>query len=226
MTTLKVQTREIPTKALKTSKKKGKIPAELYGDGQKNQHLFVDEVMLGKVLVAAGESSLIDLIINDGKEIKVLIHDVQKNPITDRTSHVDFYQVDMKHALTVAVPIVFIGESKAVKELEGTLIKNLNEIEISCLPGDLINHIEVDISFLRTFDDIIKVKDLKVPAAITIKADLENVVASVVPHYVEKEVVEKPAAAEIAGEAKTEEKAEDKSEKGGVTKAKEADSKK
>jgi len=171
MTTLKVQTREVPTGALKTLKKKGQIPAELYGQNQKNQHLLVGEVMLSKVLASAGESSLIDLVIDDGKTIKVLIHDVQKNPVTNRTSHVDFYQVDMKHTLTVDVPFVFIGESKAVKELEGTLIKNMDEIEISCLPGDLISHIEVDISSLQTFDDVIKVKNLKAPSSITIKAD-------------------------------------------------------
>jgi large subunit ribosomal protein L25 len=205
MITLKVQSREVPTKTLKTKRKQGKIPAEMYGHKHENQHLFVDEIALSKALAVAGESSLIDLIINDGKPVKVLIHDVQKNPLTDRISHVDFYQVDMKHALTVTVPLIFTGESKAVKELEGTLIKNLNEIEISCLPDDLIHQIEVDISSLKTFDDIIKVGDLKIPKTITIKADLENVVASVVPHYVEKEVVEKPTVLEGVAETKAEE---------------------
>lgn len=220
MITLNTKTREIPSKTLKTVRKRGEIPAELYGKKQKNQHLFVDEVVLNKVIVAAGESSLINLAIDNSQPIKVLIHDIQKDPVTDKVNHVDFYQVDMKRAITIKIPLVFIGESKAVKELEGTLVKNIDEIEINCLPDDLINQIEVDISTLKTFDDVIRIKDLNIPKAIKPESDLDNVVASVVPHYVEKEVTAKPETETAPEETKEAETTEGKTEKTNTSAAK------
>ncbi|MBU1131416.1 50S ribosomal protein L25 [Patescibacteria group bacterium] len=192
---LKVQKRGVPTKEINQQRKAGKVPAVLYGKNQASQPLFVDEVVFGKVYQTAGESSLVDLIIDDGQPIKALIYDVQKDPVTDKITHVDFYQIDMSKPFTFTIPLVFVGEAKAIKELEGTLIKSLDEVEISCLPNDLIHEIEADISSLETFEDTIWVKDLKVPETITIKTDLEETVASVAPPHVEAA----PAAEEAAG---------------------------
>lgn len=183
---LKAQKRGVPTKEINQQRKAGKIPAVLYGKNQTNQHLFIDNIEFEKVYQTVGESSLVDLTVAGDKPIKVLIYDVQKDPVTDKIDHIDLYQIDMTKPFTFTVPLVFVGESKAVKELEGTLVKSLDEVEISCLPSDLIHEIEIDVSSLETFEDVIWVKDLKVPENITIKTDPEESVASVVPPYVEK----------------------------------------
>jgi len=193
---LQAQNREIPSKALQTIRKQGKIPAELYGNNQANKHLFLGSVSFDKVFKKAGESSFIDLAIDEAEAIKVLVQNVQRDPVTDNIIHVDFYQVDMTKPFTLNIPLEFIGEANAVKGLEGTLNKNLEEVEISCLPSDLISHIDVDITVLETFEDIIRVKDLKVPSTITIKNDPEEQVAMVSQKKVQEEIVKEAAAVE------------------------------
>lgn len=198
MTEIKLQAakRIIPTPALNQARKAGKITAELYGAGQKNQHLFLSGAELEKVYKRAGESSLIDLAIEGEAPVKVLIHEVQRNPLTDRVEHLDLYQVRMDQVLTTEIPLVFFGESKAVKELGGTLIKSLEKIEITCLPQDLIPQVEVDISGLVNFHDVIRVKDLKIPATIKVLTNAEEAIATALPVEVEKEApVEAPSAA-------------------------------
>ena len=116
---LKAQKREIPTKEINLERKAGKIPAEIYGKEQANQHLTVDKVEFDKLYRQAGESSLVDLAIDKAEPIKVLIYDIQKDPVKDIITHIDFYQVDMTKPFTLQVPLEFTGESKAVKELEG-----------------------------------------------------------------------------------------------------------
>ena len=109
----------------------------------------------------AGRSVLIDLEI-DGEKRKVLIHDFQKHPLTNRFIHIDFYQVKMDEEIEANVEIVFVGEAPAVKELGGVLLKTMDEVLVRCLPADLPKEIKVDLSTLKTFDDRIFVKDLNI----------------------------------------------------------------
>ena len=77
------------------------------------------------------------------------MHDIQRNAVTGDIIHIDFYKVNMKEKIKTAIPIVEIGEAPAVVDLEGALINNRDEVEVECLPGDLIPEIEVDISVLK-----------------------------------------------------------------------------
>jgi len=154
----------------------GKIPAVVYGNDFENTKIVVDKLVFNKVFGQAGESSLINLKIDENPAVKVLVHDIQLNAVTGDIMHVDFYKVNMKEKIKTAIPIVEIGESPAVLDLEGALINNRDEVEVECLPGDLIPEIEVDISVLKTFDDVVKVSDLKVPAGIEILDDPEEVI--------------------------------------------------
>ena len=202
---LKAERRSLPTPALNEGRVKGNIPAELYGMGQKNQHLFLNSAELEKVYAQAGGSRLVDLAIGDEPLFKVLIQAIQRHPVTSRVLHLDLYQVKMDQALTTDIPLVFLGESKAVKELGGTLVKSLEKIAVSCLPQDLIPSLEVDISGLNNFHDVVRVKDLKIPSTIKVLINLEEVVATAVPVTVEKEApaaaATAAATAEVAGEA-------------------------
>lgn len=190
--------KEIKLEAQIRTKEKGKpekvkshdfIPAVLYGPSAKNQNLKIKKIDLERAFALAGESNLIDLMIDDNPPIKVLVKEVQKNPLKDTLIHVDLYQVDMNKKITTAIPLHFIGESPAVKELGAILIKNIDSLEIECLPGNLISYIEVDLSILKNFHDVIKVNDLKIPPTIKLVNETNDVVANVVEPRVEVEEV-------------------------------------
>ena len=85
----------------------------------------------------------------------------------------------MKEKILATIPLHFVGESKAIKELNGSLMREVNEIEVECLPGDLVDHIDVDISVLVSFDEVIKINDLKLPANIKLMHNTNDVVAVV-----------------------------------------------
>jgi large subunit ribosomal protein L25 len=161
-------------------KKQGLVPAILYGKGVENIKLKVKKHGLDLAYAEAGESSLVEIEI-DGKETKkVIIKDIQRDFLKDSISHVDFYQVDMSKPIEVEVPLHFINESKAEKELGGILNKNLTTITVKCLPGDLVESIDIDLSVLNTFDDIIRIADVKIPDNFEILSTPDEVVISVV----------------------------------------------
>ena len=178
---LNASVRQVPTAEKNQTRKQGRVPAEVYGQTEENIHLFVEKKDLDKIYRKAEESNLIDLEVDGADPITVLIKDIQRDPVTDEIIHLDFYKIKMGQELQTVVPLVFVGESKAVKELNGIFVKSLEEIEISCLPKDLISSIEVDINVLESFDVVIKVSDLKVPETIKILTDLEKNIATVVP---------------------------------------------
>jgi large subunit ribosomal protein L25 len=167
-----------------------KIPAVIYGNDYESRSIAVNALTFNKVFEEAGESALINLKIDDESKLKVLVHDIQIDAVTGGIIHVDFYKVNMKEKIKTAIPIVEIGESSAVVDLEGALITNKDEVEVECLPADLIPEIEVDISVLKTFEDVIKVSDLKVPAGIEILDDSEEVVFLIQPPRSEEEMAE------------------------------------
>lgn len=173
--------------SLNQIRKKQQIPAVLYGKNFKSQNLAVDYNSFYKVYTQAGESTILDLEINDQKN-NALIKDVQFSPIKDTIIHIDFIKINMKEKITANVELNFIGQSRAIKDLEGILVKNINELEIECLPADLPKEIIVDISSLNTFEDVIKIKDLPIPPKVEIKLDPEEVVATVTPPRSEEEL--------------------------------------
>lgn len=161
----------------------------IYGPGSENILIKVKMNDFIKVYNQAGESNLIELEIGGSEKIPALIKDYQRDPVKDFYSHVDFYKVDMDKKVTAEIPLDFIGESKAVKELGGLLIKNIDSLEVECLPKDLIDHIDVDISSLLDLGDIIQVKDIKVNNNLKIFNNPDDAVVSVVEPKQEKEEV-------------------------------------
>ncbi len=220
--TLKAQKRDIVGKKVNKLRQQGKIPAVLYGQGKVGENLTLDHNEFIKAYKQAGGSTLVDLKIDDKNPIKILIHEPQYNPVTDKAIHVDLYKIKMDEEITTQIPLEFIGESLAVKEQEGNLIKNKDAVEVKCLPGDLIPNIEVDITILKTFDDTIHIKDLKVSDTIKIQDNPEETVAVVNPPISEEELeaMEKESAADeekeeiekMETEAEAEKEAKEKEE--------------
>ena len=202
---LTAKTRIVPTPAKNQGRLEGSLPAVVYGMGQKSDHLFLSQKEFEKIYARAGESSLIDLIMDQAEPIKVLVKEVQKDPVTEKIIHVDFYRIDMSKELQTTVPLVFVGQSQAVKDFNAILVKSLEEVEIACRPSDLISKIEVDISALKSFEEVIRVRDLQVPETIKILTDPDRSVASAV--LVKVQVEEAPKV-EVAVEGQEAEKKE------------------
>lgn len=178
-------------KQTKSLKKNGVIPAVLYGHGSKATALSLDLKEFAKIYKQAGESTIINLNIEkDGKAESrpVLIHEVDFDPVSDQLRHADFYIVKMDEKITAKIPLVFIGESDAIKVLNGILIKNLHEIEIEALPKDLPHQIEIDISVINTFSDHIYIKDLKLSQGVKVLDDASEIVVLVKPPRTEEEI--------------------------------------
>ncbi len=176
---LKAQTRDKKTEKNNKIREEGFIPACIYGPGFDNMEIKVKMSDFQKAFEEAGESTLIDLKIDEQNPIKVIIKDVQLDVLKDKIIHADFYKVDMNKEITTEIPLLFVGEAKAVKELGGVLVKNMDSIEVECLPVNLVEHVEVDLSPLETFDDYIKVKDLKLPEGIRVLEDEDSVIVSI-----------------------------------------------
>lgn len=174
---LEVQSRDTSV-AAKNIRAEGMIPGVLYGEGVENVDFQMDYQGFRRIYRDAGGNSIIDLDVN-GKKFKVLVHQVDFDPVTDKMTHVDFINIRMDKEITAKVPLEFIGQSPAVANLDGVLTHGQSEVEIKCLPGDLIHSIEVDVSSLEDFHTSISVGDLTVPETVTILDDPELPVASV-----------------------------------------------
>lgn len=190
--------------------KDGFVPAVVYGPSLKTNKLVkVRSNELNKVFAAAGESTLIDLTIDGKVEGKILIKEEQIDPLRDNTIHVDLYEVDMTKELHTDIALHFVGTSKAVTDLGGVLVKSINEIEVKCLPSDLVSHIDIDLSVLANIHDVIKINDIQLPKGIKLVAETNDVVATVTELTVEKEepvaAPAEPAATPANNEAKKEE---------------------
>ena len=180
------------------TREEGKLPAVVYGAGGEAVSLDLEVKEFEKLQQTASESSLIDLNIDGKLAGKVLIQEVQYEPVKGKTRHVDLRRIDMNKPITAMVELRFVGESPVIKSAGGTFVHNIDEVEVTCLPNVLMEHIDVDISILKTFDDLIKVKDLNIPAGAEITSpSLDNVVAKAAPAMTEDEI----KAAEEAGKA-------------------------
>jgi large subunit ribosomal protein L25 len=191
---LTVETRTERGKKLGVLRDAGKIPAIMYGPKEEATPLAIDKVTFEKLFKQTGESSVITLT-GLGTPKDVLVQDVAFDAERGGMIHVDFYAIEAGKEITVDVPLEFIGEAPAVK-LGGTLTKVLYEIEVTCVPSNLPQHIDVDVTALDTFEKQIHVRDLVIPKGVTVENDPEEVVALV--QAVEEETVEAPAAIDMS----------------------------
>lgn len=209
---------EIKLKAQKREKgeklSKDLLPAIVYGLNFDNISIKINPNEFIKLYERAGESNLIELDIEGEKGIKALIKDVQRDPIKNSFSHIDFYKVDMDKEISTEIPLEFIGESRAVKESGALLVKNIDEISVECLPKDLVDHIDIDISVLAEVGDIIKISDISIPKGMKVLNNLDDSVATIIEPQKE-EVVEATTveATEIKGSEENKENKEAESKK-------------
>ena len=174
-----------------------------------------------KVYQQAGETTLINLSVDNAAPYPVLIKNVQISPDKEEYLNIDFYKIRAGEKLRVTVPLQFTGEAPAVKDFGGIVVTNKNEIEVECLPQDLPHEILVDLSKLANIDDAVLVKDLQVGSAVEILDNLEDSVVVVSPPAAEEVEPTVTEAEAIASVEATEEKPETAEGGGGSGEAKE-----
>lgn len=197
--------------SLEQSRKQGLLPGILYGEEIKNIPVFVLAKDFEKVFDMAGETSIIGLEVG-GKKIDVLIHQISKDPVSNKVIHIDFFHPSSKKKIEAGIPLVFEGESLAVKSFGAVLMRELHEITLKGLAKDFPKEILVDISILKTIEDRITVKDLKLPKGLEISGhNLDDIVAhTAMPK--EEEEMKAPEATEGEGMAAVEASDDDKKE--------------
>lgn len=204
MPEIRAEKRAIIGKKINALRREGFLPAVLYGQGMTSTPLKVPLREFEVVLKEVGETSLVTLWLDNGKSYEVLIYDVAKDSISSKPIHADFYAVRLDKPIEAKVPLEFIGESPAVKNEGGILVKVAHELEVKALPKDLPHGISVDLGLLQKIGDTVMVKDLSVPAGVVVHATLDGVVVLVEPPREEVELA--PQVQEAAGpvEVKTE----------------------
>jgi len=185
---LSAQTRVERGRRVNKGRKEGLVPAVLYGKGIESISLWVSAIDVKRFLKKSGESTILELKIDEKDNRNALISDIQKDPVTSSYRHLDFHQVNMKEEIETEVELVFIGESEAVKALGGVLVKSINKVMVKCLPANLPSHIDVDISALKTFEDHITVKELNIAKGVEVELEDEVIIALVTPPRTEDEL--------------------------------------
>jgi len=173
---LPVEKREILGKGVRKLRNEGIVPGVLYGHNFESIPVQVDRKSFDKIYKQAGESTLVYIDL-DGKSYPTIIYDVVNDAIDGETDHVDFYKVRLDEKITAEIQLVFVGESPAVKNLGGILVKNLNQVEVKALPQNLPHELEIDISNLAKFEQQILVSDLKISSDVEMITSPEEIIA-------------------------------------------------
>lgn len=175
---LQVQNRKYIGKKVKNLRKEGLLPGVVYGQGLEALNIQIDTKEFQAVYTEAGESTLVYLSVGDTEHPTIIV-DVDLDPITDSPRHVDFHIVNLKEKIIAMIPLVFIGESPAVKNFNGILVKNMQEVQVEGLPQNLPHEISVDISGLLELESNILVKQLISDKNIKVLAHEDDIVVLV-----------------------------------------------
>lgn len=183
--------------AARAHRREGRVPGVLYGHGEETVTLTVQESELERLVHTISiENTIVDLDLDDDGRHPVLIRELQRHPYRGELLHVDFFQVAMDEKIVVDVPIVVMGVADGVKNKGGVLDHQLRELEVYCLPGNIPEKIEVDVTALD-IGDAIHVRDLSVPD-VDIETDADRTVVAVLAPTVEPEPEEELPEEELA----------------------------
>lgn len=185
---ISAKTRNSFGKKVAELRKSGQVPAEVYGNNIENTSVVLDAKEFGRAFAIAGHSAIVELKIDDNAGENVLIQDISMDPVRNEIAHADFYRVNMNKVIRTEVPLHFVGEAPAVFQQEGSLFKNIEEVEVETLPANLPPHIEIDISGLDDFSKSIHISDIKAPEGVEILEDAEQLICKVDPPRSEEEM--------------------------------------
>jgi len=210
---IKATQRKLLGKKVKHLRTQGQVPASVYGPKREAMSVNINPKEFKKLFDEVGYSTLFDMQIDDAKTSKVLVKEVQQNPLTDELLHVSFYEVNMTASITADIPIEIVGEALAVKSNVGILITPVNSVSIQCLPTDLPSEFKIDISEFAEVGDAFKIEDIKLPNGVEFSADVSTSTSIVYIAAPQKAVIEEVKEEETeAGEESEEKPDTDKTE--------------
>ena len=210
--------RTVTGKHVNALRREGVLPAVIYGPGTASRPIQLNTREASKIFRRVHGAELIDMEL-DGQTHKVLVHDLQRDAIRGDFLHADLYVVDMARPIRVRLPIHLLGTSPAVVSLSGVLVRGIPELEVECLPGDLITQVEADLGVLKEIGNALHVKDLTLPTTIKVLTDPEEQVARVT-YQAKEEDLSTPTTAtpetEVMEKGKLEEEGEEDEAKPGA----------
>ncbi len=190
-TELLATTREILGKKVRFLRRQGITPTHLFGHNVESVALQCDTAQLKRVLAQTGRTRLISLKVDEAKKPRnVVIREVQREPRTSELLHVDFYQVSMAEKIRVEVPIVPVGEAPALKSKGNFLMQELNSLSVECLPGEIPNRVDIDLTSLTEVGQAIHVRDITLDKEGTILNNPEQLVVKISARHIEELVEE------------------------------------
>src|SRR6059058_4348030 len=160
---LNASTRQIAGKRSRQLHREGKLAAVVYGHAAAATPIVLDRLEFQKVFVKSGRTHLLDLVVDGSRTEKVLIREIQTHPRRLGPIHVDFYQVNLEEKIRVEVPVHLIGESGPVKQGDADILQPMHSVRVECLPSDIPEAFQVDITPLEEIEAELRVSDLKVP---------------------------------------------------------------
>lgn len=187
MIQLQAQIRTVFKKAVAKLLAQDIIPAEIYGHNFENKHISVSRKDFKKAYAEAGETGVITLTV-ENVSYPVLVHDTKTDRLGNDIVSIDFYAVNLKEKTTAEIPLRIIGESPAIKEFNGVMVKALEEVEVEAFPADLPSHIDVDVTKLTALNQSIHVKDLPISNKVKILTESDAVIVVITEPKVEEEV--------------------------------------
>src|SRR2546428_9447762 len=197
---LKASPRQPLGKRSRSLLREGKLPAIVYGHNTEATPITLDKLEFQKVFLKSGRTQLVDLVLDGARTEKVLVREIQTHPRRLGPIHVDFYQVNLQEKIEVEVPVHVVGESAPVKQGDADVLQPMHTIRVECLPSDIPEAFEVDISPLEEIEAELRVSDLKIPSGVTVLDDPEELVVNIL-HEREMKVEEELPAAEGGGPA-------------------------
>ncbi|MGQ9516385.1 MAG: 50S ribosomal protein L25 [Anaerolineae bacterium] len=198
---LALEKRTLKGKRVNQLRRQGLVPGVVYGHHFEPVAVQVPAKTLHQVLSRAGLTHLVDLRVPEWpKPEKALVREVQRDPISKEILHVDFFRVSLTERIRAEVPITFVGESPVREGGIAVLLYGVDTIEVECLPMDLPEAVEVDISNLREIGQAVYVRDLKLSDKVEVLTDPDELVVKVEPAEVSEEVVEEAGTPEGAAQ--------------------------
>jgi large subunit ribosomal protein L25 len=190
---LKAERRDVIGKQVKAMRRAGKLPAVIYGRHTEPINVVLDAHNAALILGKITSSSLVTIDL-DGQEYPSLVREKQRDFIKNRLLHVDFLAVSLTESLHASVSLNFVGVSTAVKDFNAVLVTNLQSLEVECLPTDLPERIDVDISPLARPGEGLRVRDVVVSDKVRLLDDPDTMVVVATFAKVEEEVAAVPGA--------------------------------
>ena len=194
--TLQLEPRSVVGKKVRSLRRQGITPAHLYGMGIEPLNLQGEATVLQRLVARAGRNIPVSVSITGEKSSHLaFIREVQRHPLTEAVLHVDFYQVPMTEVTQAEVPVYLVGEAPAIRLHSGVLLQALHAVLVECLPLDVPQFVEMDISGLDDFEKTLHASDISLGDKVTVLTDPDEVIARVNPPRV---VVEEEAPVKAA----------------------------